>query len=57
MEQNGTFLGNSKYDNWILHKKLFQDETITICHIFTNIKLNIGPTILNPYNGVPLAGH
>ena len=22
IEQNGTFLDNSKYDNWILHKKL-----------------------------------
>ena len=22
MEQNGTFLENSKYDHWILHKKL-----------------------------------
>ena len=22
MEQNGTFLENSKYDYWILHKKL-----------------------------------
>ena len=22
MEQNGTFLDNSKYDCWILHKKL-----------------------------------
>ena len=22
MEQNGTFLDNSKYDFWILHKKL-----------------------------------
>ena len=22
MEQNGTFLDNSKYDYWILHKKL-----------------------------------
>ena len=37
MEPNGTFWENSKYDHWILHKKLVLDETITIIHIFTHI--------------------
>ena len=36
-----TFMENSKYDYWVLHKKLFQDEIFTL-------KLNIGPRILNP---------
>ena len=60
MEQNGTFLENSKYDYWILHKKLVKDETITIIHIFTHISLNIDPRILNPHTPgypFPLAGH
>ena len=38
MEQNGTFLENSKYDYWILHKKLFSDETFTIIHISQNME-------------------
>ena len=29
MEQNGTFLQNSKYDNWVLHKELVLDEIYT----------------------------
>ena len=37
MEPNGTFWENSKYDYWILHKKLVLDETITIIHILTHI--------------------
>ena len=59
MEQNGTFLENSKYDYWILHKKLV-DEAITIIHIFTHISSNIDPRILNPYTPeypFPLGGH
>ena len=54
------FLENSKYDYWILHKKLVSDETITIIHIFTHISLNIDPRILNPHTPgypFPLAGH
>ena len=46
MDQNGTFLENSKYDHCILHKKL--DRTFTIIHICTHISLNIVPRILNP---------
>ena len=42
-----TFLDNSKYDHWILHKKLVIDESCTIIHISTHISLNIGPRILN----------
>ena len=60
MEHNGTFLENSKYDDWIPHKKLVYDETITFIHIFTHISLNIDPRILNPYTpGYPFssAGH
>ena len=60
MEQNGTFLENSKYDYWILHKKLVKDESITIIRIFTNISLNIDPRILNPHTPeypFPSAGH
>ena len=41
MEQNGTFLDNSKYDYWILHKNLVRDEIFTI-----SIKLLISPLIL-----------
>ena len=37
MEPNGTFWENSKYDFWLLHKKLVLDETITIIHILTHI--------------------
>ena len=37
MEPKGTFWENSKYDHWILHKKLVLDETITIIHILTHI--------------------
>ena len=60
MEQNGTFLENSEYDYWILHKKLVEDETITIIHIFVHISLNIDPRILNPHTPeypFPSAGH
>ena len=54
------FLENSKYDYWILHKKLVIDEIVTIIHISTHISLNIGPRILNlhtPEYPFPLAGH
>ena len=57
-EQNGTFLENSKYDHWILHKKLVRDE-IYIFHRFTHIS-HIGPRLLNPHTleyTFPLAGH
>ena len=37
MEPNGTFWVNSKYDYWLLHKKLVLEETITIIHILTHI--------------------
>ena len=47
MELNGTFLGNSKYDYWILHKKLVWDQIFTIFHKMTHISFNIGPRILN----------
>ena len=60
MEQNGTFFENSKYDYWILHKKLVFDETFTSIHIFTHISLNIGTRILDlhiPEYPFPLAGH
>ena len=60
MEQNGTFLEYSKYDYWILHKKLVLDEIVTIIHISIHISLNISPRILNlhtPEYPFPLAGH
>ena len=38
MEPNGTFWKNSKYEYWILHKKLDLDETITVSH---NILIHI----------------
>ena len=60
MEQHGTFLENSKYDYWILDKKLVLDETIAIIHIFTHISYNISPRILNPHTlgyPFPLAVH
>ena len=38
MEQNETFLENSKYDYWILQKKLVQNDNITIIHIFTHVE-------------------
>ena len=50
MEQNGMFLENSKYNIWIIHKKLAQDEIVTIIHISIHISFNIGPRILNSYN-------
>ena len=39
MEPNGTFWENSKYDYWLLHKKLDLYETIsiTIIHILAHI--------------------
>ena len=60
MEPNGTFWENSKYDYWLLHKKLVLDETITIIHILTHISSNISPRILNPHTPgypFPLACH
>ena len=54
------YLVNSKYDYWILHKKLSLDESITIIHISTHISLIIGPRILNLHTleyPFPLAGH
>ena len=41
MEPNGTFWENSKYDYWILHKKLVLDETISLLGLF--IYLLISP--------------
>ena len=32
MEQNGMFLENFEYDQYILHKKLVWDEIYTIFH-------------------------
>ena len=52
-------LDNSKYDHWILHKKLVLDETFTVIHISIHISLNIGAIIPNlhiPENPFPLAG-
>ena len=60
IEQNGTFLGNSKYNYWILHKTLVRDEIFTIFHEITHISFNIGLRILNlhtPGHPFPLAGH
>ena len=57
MDQNGTFLGNFKYDYWILHKKLVLDEILTIFH---KISFNIGPQVLNVHtlgHPFPSAGH
>ena len=41
MEQNGTFVDNSKYDYWILHKKLVRDEIFNILHKITHISFNL----------------
>ena len=60
MEQNGTFLEYSKYNFWILHKKLVSDEIVTSIHKSIHISLNIDPRILNPYMmeyPFPSAGH
>ena len=56
----GPRLAPSKYDYWILHKKLVLDETITIIHILSHISSNISPRILNPHTPgypFPLACH
>ena len=60
MEQNGTFLDNSKCDYWILHTKLVLDEIFTNFHEITHISFNIGPRILNVHtlgHPFPSAGH
>ena len=49
MEQNQTFLEYSKYNYWILHKKVVKDEIVNIIHKSNHISLNIDPRILNPY--------
>ena len=49
-----------KYNHWILHKKLVEDEYFTIFHKSTHIFLNIGHTISNPHTleyPFSLAGH
>ena len=59
-EQDGTSLDNSKYDYWILHKKLVWDEIFTIFIKITHISFNIGPRILNLHtlgHPFPSAGH
>ena len=45
MEQNGMFLDNSKYDYWILHKKIVWDEIFI--KIITQISFNICLRMLN----------
>ena len=43
MVQNGTFIDNFKYENWILQTKLVRVDIFTIFHKSTHISLNIGP--------------
>ena len=60
IEQNGMFLGNFKYDYWILHKKLVLDEIFTIFHKITHISFNIGPEVFNVHtlgHPFPWTGH
>ena len=59
MEQNGTFLDNSKYNFWILQKKIVRGEFFSIFHKITHISFNIGLRILNLHTAghpFPLAG-
>ena len=60
MEQNGTFPDNSKYNYWILQKKIVRDEIFTIFHKINYISFNIGLRISNLHtlgHPFPLAGH
>ena len=53
MEQNGMFLDNFKYDDWILHTKFVSDEIFTSFHKITESSFNIGLRIMN----LPTLGH
>ena len=55
MEQNGMFLDNYEYDDWILSKKLVWDEIFNIFHKITHISFNTYwlRNVKSPYSGAP----